>query len=41
MEKSSLEFEGKHNAGKLNLKVVADDFYLEPGTKISLPGRLC
>lgn len=31
MEKSSLAFEGKHNAGDVNLEVAAEDFYLQLG----------
>lgn len=31
LEKSSLAFEGKHNAGDVNLEVAAEDFHLELG----------
>ena len=36
LEKSSLEFEGKHNAGDVTLEVAAEDFCLELGQSRSI-----
>lgn len=36
MEKSSLEFEGKHNAGDVTLDVAPEDFCLELGQSRSI-----